>query len=94
MPELLDDAAITAAVDGLSWERDGDRLVKEATFADFKEAMRFVNAVADAAEAANHHPDISISWNKVSLSLWTHTAGGITANDIDLAKTVDGLEKP
>jgi 4a-hydroxytetrahydrobiopterin dehydratase len=89
---LLDDDAIAAGLDGLDWERDGDQLVKTATHDDFAHAMVFVNAVAQMAEAANHHPDIHISWNKVTLNLSTHSAGGITQADLDLAAGIDGLE--
>lgn len=52
--------------------------------------MAFVNRVAESAEAANHHPDIDIRYSKVTLTLSTHDAGGITRNDIDLAKEIDG----
>lgn len=91
MSDLLDDAAIDAGIRDLAWSRAGDRLVKEMTFRDFAEAMAHVNRVAEAAEAAGHHPDIAISWNRVTLTLWTHTAGGVTQNDLDMARTLDGL---
>lgn len=58
---------------------------------DFVEAMKFVNELADLAEAANHHPDIAISWNTVTLRLATHDAGGLTQLDLDLAAQIDGL---
>src|ERR1700732_2081609 len=69
----------------LQWDRDGDQLFKTVTKKNFVEAMAFVNAVADLAEAVNHHPDIAISWNKVTLHLTTHDAGGLTQRDLDLA---------
>jgi 4a-hydroxytetrahydrobiopterin dehydratase len=87
----LDDDAVASALGGLDWEREGDELVKTVQRKDFAQAMRFVNAVADAAEAANHHPDISISWNTVGLRLSTHSAGGITQKDLDLARRIDEL---
>ncbi|MBV8693487.1 MAG: 4a-hydroxytetrahydrobiopterin dehydratase [Actinobacteria bacterium] len=87
----LDDADVEAAVSHLDWTREGDALVKVVTKADFAEAMQFVNAVADMAESVNHHPDIAISWNKVTLNLSTHSEGGITQADIDLAGGIDGL---
>jgi len=87
----LDDDAVASALGGLAWEREGDELVKTVKLKDFAQAMRFVNAVAEAAEAANHHPDISISWNTVRLQLSTHSAGGITQKDLDLARRIDGL---
>jgi 4a-hydroxytetrahydrobiopterin dehydratase len=75
----------------VQWDREGDELVKTVTKKDFVEAMLFVNAVADLAEAANHHPDIAISWNKVTLHLTTHSAGGLTQADFDLAGQIDHL---
>jgi 4a-hydroxytetrahydrobiopterin dehydratase len=75
----------------VQWDREGDELVKTVTKKDFVEAMVFVNAVADLAEAANHHPDIAISWNKVTLHLTTHSAGGLTQADFDLAGQIDHL---
>ncbi len=59
--------------------------------ADFKDAMAFVNEVAQIAEARNHHPDITIQWNKITLTLSTHSAGGLTANDFDLARRINAL---
>ena len=59
---------------------------------DFAGAMQFVNAVAEMAEAVNHHPDIAISWNKVTLRLTSHDAGGLTQPDVDLAAGFDGLD--
>lgn len=89
--ERLPDEAIDAAVGGLGWERREDKLVLVVERKNFAEAMGVVNAVAQLAEAANHHPDISIHWNKVELSLWTHTAGGITQADLDMAAAIEGL---
>ena len=91
MAERLSDAAIAAGVANLAWTREGDELAKTVTKKDFAEAMQFVNAVADLAERANHHPDISISWNKVTLRLSTHSAGGLTQKDLDLAGQIDKL---
>ncbi len=89
--ELLSEEALSAALDGLGWQREGDSLVKVVKRKDFGEAMVFVNAVAQLAEAANHHPDIDIRWNTVTLRLSTHSAGGLTQHDIDLAAAIDGL---
>lgn len=91
MSELLDDEVINQAVGALAWEREGSRLRKTVKRKDFAEAMVFVNRVAELAEEADHHPDISISWNTVELTLFTHTAGGITRSDLDLAGRIDGL---
>jgi 4a-hydroxytetrahydrobiopterin dehydratase len=67
------------------WELEGGALKKTYAFGDFRAAMAFVNRVADAAEAADHHPDIDIRYNKVSLRLVTHDAGGLTERDTALA---------
>lgn len=90
---LSDDAVNAALASGLGWERSPseDRLVKAVERKDFLQAMRFVNGVADLAEARNHHPDIAIHWNRVELQLWTHTAGGVTQADIDLAAEIDRI---
>ncbi len=92
MAERLSDADVAAGLVGLAWARDGDELVKEVTRKDFAAAMQYVNAVALLAEGANHHPDIAISWNRVTLSLSTHSAGGLTQLDLDLAAAIDGLQ--
>ena len=75
------------------WRRRGKVIHREFTYADFPVAMRFVNAVARAAEAANHHPDIDIRWNRVLLALTTHDAGGLTEKDFALAERCDALAK-
>jgi 4a-hydroxytetrahydrobiopterin dehydratase len=90
--DLLNDEMIARELTEVpGWERAGDAIVKTATLGDFKEAMAYVNQVADLAEARNHHPDITIQWNKVTLTLSTHSAGGLTANDFDLARRINGL---
>ncbi len=91
--ELLDHAAIDEALraEGLGWQRQGNELVKVHTARDFAEALRYVNAVGALAEQVNHHPDIDIRWNKVTLRLSTHSAGGLTQRDLDLARRIDGL---
>ncbi|MEK7219944.1 MAG: 4a-hydroxytetrahydrobiopterin dehydratase [candidate division NC10 bacterium] len=71
------------------WKQVGNAIQKQFTFANFKEAMFFVNAVAGVAEKAGHHPDISVTYNRVTLSLSTHDAGGITAKDFDLARRIE-----
>jgi len=68
------------------WEVVDGVLKATFSFRNFLESMQFVNRVAVAAENANHHPDISISWNRVELVLVTHSAGGLTAKDFDLAE--------
>jgi 4a-hydroxytetrahydrobiopterin dehydratase len=93
-PEVLDVAVVDERLkEGLDWGREGDELVKVHTEKDFASALGFVNRVGELAEAMNHHPDIDIRWNKVTLRLSTHSAGGITANDLDLAAQIDGLSE-
>lgn len=67
------------------WENAGNTLRLDCRFRGFPEAIRFVNEVARLAEEANHHPDFTIRWNRVTLDLSTHSAGGLTAKDFDLA---------
>jgi 4a-hydroxytetrahydrobiopterin dehydratase len=90
--EVLDPGTVDQALaDGLSWERDGRELVKVHTESDFAGALDFVNRVGELAEQANHHPDIEIRWNTVTLRLSTHSAGGITGADLELARQIDAL---
>lgn len=73
------------------WTRRGAVIRREFGFADFGAAMKFVNAVAKAAEKARHHPDLDIRWNKVTLALTTHETGGLTAKDFALAAKCDAF---
>jgi 4a-hydroxytetrahydrobiopterin dehydratase len=75
------------------WRRnDSTMIVRDLHFANFARAIEFVNEVADAAEAAGHHPDIFVhDWNLVRLTLWTHTEGGVTDADLALAGRIDEL---
>jgi 4a-hydroxytetrahydrobiopterin dehydratase len=92
MADLLSDEEIQTELQGCDWKRDGDQIVREWKLKDFAEAITFVNRVADAAEEANHHPDILIhGWNKVRLSVTNHSAGGLTSADFELARTIDRL---
>jgi 4a-hydroxytetrahydrobiopterin dehydratase len=89
---LVSDSEIEAFVEAHpDWARDGDVITRAYEFADFNEAMGFVTRVALIAEKADHHPDIDIRWNKVTLTLSTHSEGGITPKDLDLADRCDGL---
>jgi 4a-hydroxytetrahydrobiopterin dehydratase len=77
------------------WRQEGESLVRDYKFKDFAQAMTFVNRVADAAEEANHHPDILVhGWNNVRLTLTTHSAGKLTDNDRAMAERIDGLPLP
>jgi 4a-hydroxytetrahydrobiopterin dehydratase len=88
----LSDAEVAAAVVEKPWGREGDVIARDFTFGDFAEAIAFVNRVADSAEAANHHPDILVhGGTRVRLTLSTHSQGGITQSDIDMARRIDGL---
>jgi len=92
MAERLTDEQIEQGLSGSDWSRDGDAIVRDLKFDDFAAAMAFANAVAELAEAANHHPDILIhGWNHVRLELSTHSEGGLTQNDLDLSRGIDGL---
>jgi 4a-hydroxytetrahydrobiopterin dehydratase len=72
-----------------AWQRQGQTISRTYEFADFAAAMQFVNAVAALAEAAQHHPDIDVRWNRVTLALTTHDAGGLTMKDVALARECD-----
>ena len=86
---LLDAKAVTEGLRGLDWEREGDTLVRLIRRKDFSQAMVAVNEVAALAERANHHPDIDIRWNTVTLRLTTHSDGGLTDKDLALAAAID-----
>jgi 4a-hydroxytetrahydrobiopterin dehydratase len=89
---LLSDEQIAVELEGREWRREGEAIVRDRRFADFGAAIAFVERVAEVAEAANHHPDILVhGWNKVRLTLSTHSEGGITAADLALAERLDGL---
>ena len=73
------------------WDLHEEHLRRRFTFKDFREAMRFVNKIAELAEKAGHHPDMEIKYNHVEVRLTTHDARGLTEKDFDLAKEIDGL---
>jgi 4a-hydroxytetrahydrobiopterin dehydratase len=87
---LLSDAEIDERLGDGDWRREDDAIVRDFRCKDFEGAMAFVNRVAEIAEAANHHPDILVhGWNKVRLTLSTHSEGGLTENDFALAAQID-----
>jgi 4a-hydroxytetrahydrobiopterin dehydratase len=95
MAEKLTEDQVRKAVASLDgWARSGDAIEKSYKFADFVEAMAFVNRVAEEAEAAQHHPDIDIRWNVVKMSLSTHSEGGLTDKDIHMAGRIDAVKTP
>ena len=89
---ILDTAIVAEKLKQLTdWKLENGEIVRLLSFADFLSAMRFVNAVAEKAESAGHHPDIDIRYNKVRLALVSHDAGGLTENDFQLAAAIDTL---
>jgi 4a-hydroxytetrahydrobiopterin dehydratase len=73
------------------WQADGDKIVKKLKFANFAEALGFVNKVGELAEAADHHPDITFGWGYAEIALTTHDRGGVTGVDLALAKKIDAI---
>ena len=90
--DKLSEEAITRELTGVpGWSRNGDAITTTVTQKDFAAAMLYAAAVGHLAEAANHHPDITIEWNKVTLTLSTHSAGGLTEADFALARRIGTL---
>ncbi|HEY1275822.1 MAG TPA: 4a-hydroxytetrahydrobiopterin dehydratase [Thermoleophilaceae bacterium] len=89
---LLSDEEITQRLDGLDgWERAGDTIRKQFKLDDFKGSVDFVNRLTPEAEGMNHHPDLEISWNTVTVTISTHSEGGLTQNDFELAGRIDAV---
>ncbi|AMY19714.1 MULTISPECIES: 4a-hydroxytetrahydrobiopterin dehydratase [Nocardiaceae] len=92
MAELLTDDDVRRVLSDLpGWSRDGDAITRTVTCASFLAGIDLVRRVADAAESADHHPDIDIRWTAITFRLSTHSAGGITDKDVTLARTIDSL---
>ncbi len=92
MPRLLTPEEITrqlADLDG--WTGDAKALKRTVKAADFPTAIRIVDRVAEVAEEMNHHPDIDIRWRTLHFTLVTHSAGGVTQNDVELARRIDAI---
>ncbi|MDQ3760395.1 MAG: 4a-hydroxytetrahydrobiopterin dehydratase [Actinomycetota bacterium] len=90
MTTLWNDEQVADALEGLTeWQRDGNAIVRTATLPSFPAAIEAVRAVAEIAEARNHHPDIDIRWRTVTFRCSTHSQGGITGLDIELAGEID-----
>lgn len=88
----LSDSEISAALCSIpGWKHSGKAIERTFKFPDFKAAMAFVNRIADAAEKADHHPDIAIHYNQVTLSLWSHDSGGVTKRDLKMAGTINQI---
>lgn len=91
MPALSQEAVSSALAKLSDWEQKGDEIRRTLTFKDFNAAIAFVNRLAAEAASANHHPDIDIRYNKVTIALTTHDEGGISSKDIELAEALDRL---
>jgi 4a-hydroxytetrahydrobiopterin dehydratase len=89
---LLSDAEIEENLSGLpGWERSGDAIEKSFECGDFVGSIRFAQRLVEPAEAMNHHPDLAISWATVGVTVSTHSEGGLTASDFELAAKIDAL---
>jgi 4a-hydroxytetrahydrobiopterin dehydratase len=89
---VLNDDEIESRLSELSgWKRDGAAITRRFKFDDFQASVDFVNRIAPAAEEMNHHPDLAISWNTVDCTLSTHSQGGLTDADFELASQIDSL---
>jgi 4a-hydroxytetrahydrobiopterin dehydratase len=89
---VLTDTEVQQALTSLSgWQKKGEAIQRVFRFPDFKAAMQFVNKVADAAEKANHHPDIDIRYNTITMALVSHDAGGVTQRDVRMAETINKI---
>ena len=92
MPQPLPDDAIARELAALpDWTRTGEEIVRSFDRGNFNGSIAFVNAIAGAANAADHHPDIAIAWNQVTVRLSSHDAHGLTERDFALAHSIDGL---
>jgi 4a-hydroxytetrahydrobiopterin dehydratase len=90
--DLLDDEAVESRLAELEgWERDGDAIAKTFKCGDFVGSVKFVRKLVEPAEDMGHHPDLSLSWDEVRITITTHAAGGLTENDFELAKRIDAL---
>jgi 4a-hydroxytetrahydrobiopterin dehydratase len=88
----LSDAEIDERLEELDgWKRSGDAIVKEFDNGDFKGSVDFVNRLTPEADEMNHHPDLEISWKTVTATITSHSEGGLTDNDFELARRIDGL---
>jgi len=91
MPLLSTDEIDSRLAELEGWQRRGDSIAKEFKLDDFVGSVDFINRLMPIAEEMNHHPDLQVSWNKVTVSITTHSEGGLTGNDFDLAKKIDPL---
>ncbi len=95
MSSVLSEPEIQQALQQLrGWKRSGNAVAREFHFSNFVQSMEFVNQIAEAAEAVNHHPDILINYNKVTLTLVSHDSGGVTQRDLKMAHRINELAPP
>lgn len=93
--QRLDAAQIDAALTALpGWRREGDAIVKTFGFANYFETMAFVNAVATIAHVQDHHPDLSVHYNRCVVRFSTHDVGGVSDTDVDCARRIEALRQP
>jgi 4a-hydroxytetrahydrobiopterin dehydratase len=94
VPRLLSDGEISSRLKKLrGWKRDGAFITKVFEFSDFKDGIAFVDRVADVAESEEHHPDIHIRYSMITLSVQTHSEGGVTEWDFELAEAIEKMQK-
>ena len=91
MTRLTDDEITSGLASLAGWDRAGEEIVKEYRLGNFKDSVAFVVRLSYEAEAANHHPDLDIRWNRVRVALSTHSEGGLTAKDLDLAAAIEAV---
>jgi 4a-hydroxytetrahydrobiopterin dehydratase len=90
-PLLSPDEVVARLRELKGWLLEGTQIVKHFEFKDFREAVDFLVQVTGAADEQNHHPDVVIHWNELTLTLWTHASGGLTERDFRLATTIDQM---
>ena len=91
MARLSDEEIEQRLTDLAGWQREGNAIQRAFKLGDFKGAVDFVNRLTPEAEDMNHHPDLAISWNEVTVTVTTHSEGGLTANDFELARRIDAV---
>jgi 4a-hydroxytetrahydrobiopterin dehydratase len=94
MPALSSEELEAELANLPGWERAGEAITRQFKFDTYMDGVAFANCIAEAAEQANHHPDILIGYRAVTISLTSHDSGGVTARDVRMARTVDGVATP
>jgi 4a-hydroxytetrahydrobiopterin dehydratase len=90
-PLLTPDEVATRVKDLRGWALERDKITKLFAFKDFAGAVAFLDRITPVADGQNHHPDVSINWNELRLTLWTHASGGLTERDFRLARAIDDM---